>query len=159
MVGILSLVAFCCVALALKPGGDRFEIYLNKKLVLKQFLVQSQAVQKISFDKVSSTDQLTVYYSHCGQIGKSRSLTLKDGKGHNLKEWKFPDAQGTDQGMTILLKELVQASKGADWTLVYSSRELPGGRTLASIGLPSKNVASVESFEFVVGTNCFTQCR
>jgi hypothetical protein len=149
--GIIVLAAICLTTLALKPGGDSFEVYLNQKLLFKQFVHGSDGLQNISFDKVGANDQLTVYYHHCGQTGKGRSLTVQDAKGHDLKEWKFPDAQGTDAGMSLKVNDILQVTKGGKgWSLVYRSRELPAGRALASMNLPSRNVAAVSSFEFVV---------
>ncbi|MFL5740945.1 MAG: hypothetical protein ACJ75B_12055 [Flavisolibacter sp.] len=149
--GMIVLALLCLSTLALKPGGDSFEVFLNQKLLFKQFVHQSQSLQNISFAKVGANDQLTVYYHHCGQTGKSRSLILQDAKGHALKEWKFADAQDVDQGMSLKVKDILQVTKGgAGWSLVYRSRELPAGKALASIDLPSRNVAAVNSFEFVV---------
>ena len=81
-------------------GGDHYEIYLNKKLVTKQFVTQSATALNLQLDKSNYNDEVTIYYSHCGVMGKERSLVLKDSKGKVLKEWKFDDGKNT-AAMTI----------------------------------------------------------
>jgi len=117
-------------------GGEGFEIYLGKKLILQQFLNIDKAVKAVDLSAVSATDVLNVSYNHCGQTGTGRVVSLKD-KSRVLKEWKFADIkQGGSVKMRIPVKELLAVqknSKGKQLVLFYSSDLLKDGRTLAEL--------------------------
>jgi hypothetical protein len=121
-------------------GGDSYEIYLNNKLLVKQFVTQSLALQSLSLSKANDKDHLTIYYKHCGRTGKGRSIALKDGKGKTLRQWQFTDADGA---MTIAVHDLLSFMNKADGDLsvFYSSQELPKGRLLASLNTGAKGAA------------------
>jgi len=119
-------------------GGESFEIYLNNKLVLQQFVYHNEGVKNFSLDKQSYNDQLTIYYNHCGKSGTGRTIQLKDGQNRVLKQWQFPDGEGARAPMTCKVKDILDLQKNAGATqisLVYFSRQLPAGRLLASISL------------------------
>ena len=126
-----------------KPGGDVYEIHLNNKLVLKQYVYQPLSLKALSLTNANVNDQLTIYYSHCGVTGKGRSLSVKDSKGNTLKKWNFADAKGSHTGMVIEVKELLQIEKnaGGALSLVYAANELPKGRMLTSLQFTHKNTA------------------
>jgi hypothetical protein len=127
-----------------KPGGDVYEIHLNNKLVLKQFVYKPLPFKALSLTNANANDQLTVYYSHCGVTGKGRSITVKDSKGNTLKKWNFTDAKGNTKGMTIAVKELLQLEKknaNGSLSLTYAAKELPEGRMLTSLQFAQKNTA------------------
>ncbi len=141
------LLALCASALFSSgiAGGDHYEIYLNKKLLLKQFVGQSSSTRlNLPLDKVNDKDLLSVYYSHCGQTGKGRRIQVKNGENHILKEWKFADAKGADVYMSIWIKDIMTLKKNhpnADLNLYYfASDHLPRGRMLASIAQEGKNI-------------------
>ena len=92
-------------------------------------------------DKASYDDQIEVYYSHCGQVGKSRSITIKDENNRLLKELHFADFSGKNSGMDFKVSDFINWDKrnGVDQlNIYYSAKELPGGRLLASITLGSE---------------------
>lgn len=125
-----------------KAGGDSYEIYLNNKLILKQFVTQPLSISSLQLDKANLSDKLTIFYSHCGQPGKGRSLAIKDDKGNIVKQWKFADATEL-RGMIIPVKELLQLEKNNSKThlnLYYAAQQLPQGRMLTSIGLGKKDI-------------------
>jgi hypothetical protein len=129
----LSLAAFTFTA---KAGGDIFQVYLNNKLILKQFVIEPLTLKNLPLQDARATDELIVHYSHCGAIGKGRSIVIKDEKGKIYKEWKFDDATGTNTGMKIPVKEILELQKknsGAELNLYYASQEIPKGRMLASL--------------------------
>ena len=122
-------------------GGDVFEIYLNGNRLVQQFVHVDNSVKSLQVTSTSVTDKLDIYYSHCGQTGKDRSITVKNEKNKILKTWKFTDATGKS-AMTIMLKDLYGLEKADQMKLsiVYSSKELPAGRALATLNLGSSNI-------------------
>ena len=142
----LTFVAFfSSVAFA---GGDKYEIYLNKKLMTEQFVTnQTISLKSLQLSNANSNDELTVYYSHCGEVGTGRSILLKDEKNNVLKEWKFSD--GSSAAMTIKVKDILEIQKKnakAEITLVYySSKYLPKGRSLTAIKVNEKNTAQIKN--------------
>jgi len=140
LLGSISTILF---SFALKPGGDSYEIRLNNKIVLKQFVHQPLAVKALALTTANVNDQLSIYYSHCGVTGKDRSISLKDSKGNTLKKWNFRDANSSNAGMVIAVKELLQLEKknNGSLTIHYAAKELPEGRMLTSLQLAEKNTA------------------
>jgi hypothetical protein len=126
-----------------RAGGDMYTIYLNNKLVMKQFVTQPLSLSSLPLDNANSNDMLVVSYSHCGTIGKGRALSVKDEHGNVLKEWKFADV-AKDEGMSIPVKEILELQqKNTHISLYYSSQQLPGGRMLTALGKGEKTVAAV----------------
>jgi len=127
----LSIITLTSVA---KAGVDSYTIYLNSKLVMKQYVTQPLSLASLPLDNAGSADMLVVYYNHCGAVGKGRSISVKDENGAVLKEWKFADAAGKDNGMAIPVKELLQLEKQhAHMNIYYASQQLPGGRLLTAL--------------------------
>lgn len=124
-------------------GGDSYTIYLNDKLILKQYVGQTKSgIIPLVLENAKASDNMVVFYSHCGTTGKGRSIAIKNESNKTLKEWKFEDASASG-GMTIPVKEILDLEKSnAKNTLTmyyYSSQLLPGGRMLASIQPDSKS--------------------
>ncbi|MEP6583772.1 MAG: hypothetical protein ABJA90_05885 [Ginsengibacter sp.] len=127
-----------------KAGGDVYEIYLNSKLIAKQFVTQPLNIKDLQLDRANSNDRLVIIYNHCGQTGKGRTIAIKDDKGKVLREWKFADAKGSDVSMVIPVKELLTLAKNYSekhLTLYYAAQQLPKGRLLTSVNLENKNVS------------------
>lgn len=138
---IVATLIFCLQAFIVKAGTDSYEIYLNNKLILRQVVNKALTLQSLQLDKANKNDQLVIYYNHCGAIGKGRTIAIKDDKGNIIKEWKFADFNGTDKGMTIPVKELLQFEKSYAHTplnLFYSAQQLPQGRTLSALQFTDK---------------------
>ena len=126
-------------------GGDSFQIYLNKKLVVKDYVHNSMGTKSFSMDKSTYDDEVEVYYSHCGQVGKNRAITIKDENNRLLKELHFADYSGKNSGMSFKVSDFVNWDKrnGVDQlNIYYSSNELTNGRLLASIVLGSASKAT-----------------
>jgi hypothetical protein len=142
-----TLVVLCLIAFSFicKAGGDRYEIYLNDKLITKKYVGQSGVdVGNLQLDKTNYEDKLVIYYSHCGTIAKGRSILIKDEQNRVLKEWKFADATGADVSMSIPVKDMLDLqNKNANISLslyYFSSQYLPKGRMLTAIRLKERNV-------------------
>src|SRR5262245_44322990 len=138
---LLLLGAFTLLSFTPPRGGEGFEIYLNGKLVVQKFGNQLNDVKSLQLDPGSANDELTIKYFHCGQIGKNRSLTIRDGQNKILKEWHFTDGK-TD--MTCKVKDIIGTKKAngtVTLNLFYSSNELPKGRQIASLVVATQNVA------------------
>jgi hypothetical protein len=121
-------------------GGEGFEVFLDKKLILQQFGKQMDNVKTIKLDQSFSEQQLVVKYHHCGQVGKNRSITIRDSKNKVLKEWKYANTNAanmvlSDAAMKCRVKDIVglQKSNPGILNLYYYSSELPKGRLLLSI--------------------------
>jgi hypothetical protein len=130
-VGLLSFTA--------PRGGDSFAIYLNNKLVLQQYLHGDKAVKTISLQSANYNDELRISFSHCGRVGKNRSITIKDGQNKVLKQWRYAD---NNSSMVCKVKDIAGLKKGnAALQLFYSSGEMPTGRVLASVIVEGSSIA------------------
>jgi hypothetical protein len=146
---VKSLLVISCVGLfsfSNNRGGDSFEIWLNGKMMLQQFVHVSSAVQTLRFNAVSANDKLDIYYRHCGQVGSDRYITIKDENDRTLKVWKFPDASGNNPAMSIKLKDIAGLKKGKDSKLniFYSSKELPKGKVLATLAVTNETSVAMK---------------
>lgn len=128
-------------------GGDSYQVYVNNRLVLEQFVHNQKGVKTIALSQAGASDQVSVYYSHCGKTGRARNISLRDGKNNILKEWKFEDAgaNGSKAAMNCRAKEILDVKKtsGADrLNLYYSSKELPEGKLLVYIITAKDNIGT-----------------
>lgn len=129
----LSLTLF---SFTTRFGLDGYEVYLNSKLILKQYVNQPVSLRVLQLDKAKEGDELRIRYTHCRKEGpgSGRSIALKDEQGTTLKKWAFADGSGSD--MPIPVKELLQLEKmntRHDLSLHYTARELPNGEMLGSV--------------------------
>ena len=133
MMLVFSVILF---SFSNKMGGDSFEVYINKKLVFQQYVTRGEAVKSLQVDQSNYNSAIEVYYSHCGQTGTSRTISIRDGQNKVLKEWRFQDTPGTRTSMACNVKDIISLQKLSNdntLNLYYSSHELPGGRLLAAI--------------------------
>lgn len=126
---LLATIILCLTAFAFTPhrGLDRYEIYLNNKLILKQAVNAPVNLRKLELGKADNNGLLRIFYTHCSNngMGTSRSIVIKDGKGDVLKKWAFKNA---DKGMEISVKELLQVerrNRDKAISLHYIAQELP----------------------------------
>lgn len=133
----LAWVALCATLFSFSDmGGDSYTIFLNKKQVVQEYVTQKASVPNLLLDQAVNNEELEVYYSHCGQIGKARNIAIRDEQHKLLKEWRFDDATGDDhKAMTVKTKDIITLhQKGSHkLKLVYSSSELPAGKLLAYV--------------------------
>lgn len=142
LMAIFCLTTFNQASMAV--GGDSYQIYLNKKLVLTQHVGNlSEGIMTLQLDKSNYNDQLVIVYSHCGVTGKGRNIVVKNDQNQVLKEWKYADVEGSDASMIIPVKDILELKKnnaGSNLSLYYSASELlPKGRMLTSIKIGDKS--------------------
>ncbi|HMH33158.1 MAG TPA: hypothetical protein VK543_09030 [Puia sp.] len=130
---------------AARAGGDGFEVYLNNKLIAKQYLTQPLDLKTLALDKANINDQITIYFTQCnaiGKIAKGRSIVVKDEKGRMLKEWKFDDAKDAKPGMVIQVKELLQLENSPgekSLSLFYRAEGHPDAQIITSLKISGKS--------------------
>jgi len=127
---VFTITILLLQAFTAKPGTDVFEIYLNNKLLLQQAANKAFTLQSLQLSKSNINDELVIYYNHCGESGKHRSIAIRDDKGNTIKEWKFADANEVRSAMKIPVKELLQLDKNVvhtSFTIFYSAQQLPNG--------------------------------
>jgi hypothetical protein len=132
----LVLVAFSATmfSFSTNPGGDVFTISLNGKEMIKQFVHRDATVKTLSLNESNGDDMLRIQYDHCGKTGTARTIALAANQ-KVLKLWNFIDGDGTP--MLLKVKDVIAAQKSngnKSVQLVYTSKELPEGRTLVSVG-------------------------
>ena len=142
----ISLFSFSVLA-----GRDSYEIYLNNKLIQKQYVGEaSTGLAGLQLDNSNYNDKLVINYVHCNTkgAGKGRNIEVRNAQGQILKEWKFADATGADVSMSIPVKDILALQKNnpnATLSLFYfSAQELPKGQMLASIKLGDKSVSRLQ---------------
>lgn len=125
-------------------GTDSYKVYLNDKLVLQQYVMrQAATIPTLPLEGAAATDELRIYYNHCGKIGTSRKLSIKSDADKKLKDWSFADVSGTDTGMGFQVKDILALGKANDKVkIIYTSNEIPGGITLASVATKDRKTAS-----------------
>lgn len=147
----LMIAVFVCALLSAfdtPPGGDTFTIYLNDKLLVKQFVHMKEKTKTISLQEASANDVLKIHYSHCGKMGVARNLIIKDQQNKTVKAWKFEDSSDGDQGAMIVnasdIGKIQKSAGGRLLSLVYSSEQLPEGIVLASFSNHGEVKASLK---------------
>jgi hypothetical protein len=145
---VAAVIAFISVTVfSFSPagGGDKCEIYINNKLVVENFISHNSGAKTVTLFPGNYNNRIDVYYSHCGQTGKNRSLVLKDAQNKVIKKWEFADASGSNKAMSLKGKDIMDLQKEGNGTLklFYSSKELPDGKMVASVVKATTNYASV----------------
>lgn len=139
---ILMAGAFLLQSFSDKPGGDYYKIMLNDRLVAEQYLTQPKELPPLKLNAANSNDRLTIYFSHCGVPGTTRSLRLKDETGKLLKEWTFGNSKSIAIQLEVKNLLTVSGTKGA-CTLFYSSKEMPSGQLLTKLQFTKPAVAKL----------------
>jgi hypothetical protein len=134
---VLSAALF---SFAEKPGGDSFSIYLNNKLLLEQHLWNERGVKEVSLASSEVSDVLKIQYSHCGKTGTARSIAVLNVENKTMKTWRFAD---NEPGMELKAGEVLKMLKGSGLHLVYTSTEIPEGKTLVNIAADDSSRASL----------------
>ena len=150
--GLLSILFFG-TALKANAGLDSYSIYLNDKLILKQYVNQPLTLESLGLNQSNINDRLIIHYEQCNapnKLGKSRSITVKDNKGNLIKKWNFKDAQGGNTGMVIAVRDLLQLEKStplSKLSLFYTA-EGHGGQLLANFHFEKERTAFKEAMPF-----------
>lgn len=145
---VTLVVSVMLSSFEITPGGDSFTIYLNDKLLVQQYVHLKEKTKTVSLQQASAEDVVRIHYSHCGKMGISRNLIIKDQNSKTLKAWKFEDAQDGDKGAMRIsvgdIRKLEKASGNKTLTIVYSSEQLPYGLVLANVVASAQVEASVK---------------
>lgn len=139
-------VAAICVTLfsfSSRKGGEMFEVYLNNKLLIQQHINATNTVKSIQVDPASGNDELKVKYFHCGQIGKDRTITIKDAQNKTVKQFRFADSE-KEVAISCKVKDFASLLKPGtqELKLYYAAKELPAGKLLASLTTAGRSTAS-----------------
>lgn len=137
---VLLVLSLAVMAFTPMRGLDSYEVFLNDKLIMKQFVNQPLNLRMLQLEKAQAQDQLSIRYTHCTikGAGSDRTLVLKDEAGHVLKKWEFANNPGENNPMSIRVGELLQLEKDHKdhrITLNYQAKELPGVELLAFLQL------------------------
>ncbi|MEJ7737265.1 MAG: hypothetical protein WKF97_07560 [Chitinophagaceae bacterium] len=143
---VISFLTF--FSLTGKAGRDFYEIYLNKKLIVKQHAGEfSATLMNLPLENAKESDQISIFFFHCNAkgAGKGRTIVARNEQNNIVKEWKFADPSGSDGSMIIPVKDLLELRKKyahSNLHLYYtSSQELPKGMMLAAINQADKKVS------------------
>jgi hypothetical protein len=60
------------------PGAHNFQVYLDSKLVIDQYVNSSMDAPKVQLDPAVNYNQLIVKYNECGRTVTGRKITIKD---------------------------------------------------------------------------------
>ncbi len=121
---------------ATMPGAHSFQVYLDNKLVIDQYVNSKMAAPKLLLDPVENHDQLIVKYNECGRTVTGRTITIKDGNDKVLKYWRFEGSStGYENPMAFRVKDITALKqKGRNsLKLYYSSKEFPEGQQIANL--------------------------
>lgn len=132
---LLIILSAGLVSFSGKDGGDVFEVYIGKTLMVQQALHNDKGVKEISLNAAHYNEKLSIRYSHCGVVGKKRVITLKDENNRVLKQLNFSEARTSNSVMVCNVNEIMDLQKSGN-TIVrvyYSSAELPEGKWLVSL--------------------------
>ena len=134
---------FCFSAFTAKAGLDSYEIYLNDKLLVKQYVNQPLSLDNLGLNSSNINDRLVIHYAQCNapnKLGKGRSILIKDAKGNTVKKWNFADAKDGNTAMVIPVKELLQLEKNSLSKLsLFYTAEGHGGQLLANFHFETKS--------------------
>jgi hypothetical protein len=145
-------LALCLTAFigSTKAGLDHYEIYIGKKLIFQRALNQPLNLENLPVNQANSNEDLIIYYYQCNapdKLASNRIITLKDADGNTIKEWKFADAKGSNTGMVIPVKELLQWQKTSknSLALFYSAEGKVQEEKLVSVAAGPKTVGFLDT--------------
>jgi hypothetical protein len=142
----LIWVTLCGALLSftMRPGAHSFQVYLDNKLVLEQYVNSKNEIPKLPIDQ--SASQLVVKYNECGRTVSGRSITIKDDKNKILKAWNFEgETSGYKDGMSCKVKDIFALKQNGSNTLklYYASKDFPEGQLVTTLVLNGETKASL----------------
>ena len=131
-------VALCTILFSFSsmPGAHNFQVYLDDKLVVDQYVDSKMIAPTIQLDPAKNYRQLIVKYNECGRTVTGRTISIKDDKNKVLKNWTFDGAStGLKESMVCDVKDItaLKQNESKALTLHYSSKEFPEGQKIASL--------------------------
>jgi hypothetical protein len=119
-------------------GGEGFQVLLNDELVFQHFGPAGKHISFIDLQKANATDNISVKYYHCGTIAKNSVLTIRNDKKDILKKWLFSMADSKITQANCAAGEIFKLDKEkTGLNLYFSSADVPEGRLLAGIKIPT----------------------
>jgi hypothetical protein len=149
-------ILLCGTAFKAKAGLDSYEIYLNSKLILKQYVNQPLNLESLGLDNSNINDRLVIHYSQCNapdKLGRGRSISVRDASGNTIKKWNFADAKSGQTGMVVPVRELLQLEKKtplSKLSLYYSAEGHATGQLLANFHFGNKSTTYSQEHKSVV---------
>jgi hypothetical protein len=143
-IGLLALLIYFA-SVSAKAGGDGYEIYLNNKLILKQYQGQNLSLTSLVLSEANVNDKIVICYTRCNvpdQSGKSRSITLKDNNGNVLKVWTFNNLAEDKGSMSIPVQEILELQKKTGEkpvSIFYAAQDHAQTQILPSLQLSIRN--------------------
>ncbi len=132
MKNMMKILAVSVVFFSFAPrfGGEHYQIHVNNALRVQQIIAHQKEMPNLILSS-AALGNITVFYDHCGQIGKNRLLTIQTEQGKAVNTWSF--INDSDKRMALDAKEVVAILKreNSNLKLIYTSSEIPGGRELA----------------------------
>lgn len=115
-------------------GGEGYRISVNGKIVLQAFGEEMNKSHTLNLDQYPTGSELVVRYFHCGKIGRSRVITIKNDNNNVVRTWKYKDVEDLNADMNCGVNELISLQKGSgNIHLYYVSSELKQERLLVTI--------------------------
>src|SRR5689334_7640748 len=88
LIGAASIISFTSPS-----GADSYQVYLNNKLVIQEYVTTTSGPKSLQLDKNDYNGEIEAAYNHCGTPGRNRKITITDLSNHVLNEWKFGDGK------------------------------------------------------------------
>ena len=129
---LFALIAFLQLASSFRPlGGELYEVWAGKRQLIREFVHHQEKLNAVSLRDLPPNESLIVYYNHCGQTGRGRSISIRTAGGEVLASKTYRDESGPS-GMMIPVRELLHLRKSSsELRVYYASREIPNGKYLA----------------------------
>jgi hypothetical protein len=137
-----TLVSFAPIA-----GSHNFQVYLDNKLMIDQYVSSNMQVPVLSIDPADNYHELIVKYNECGRTVTGRTVSIRDEENHVLKQWHFEAAaSGFKDPMVLPMKDILALKQTANKTLklYYSSKEFSEGQQLAALAISAEGTTALK---------------
>lgn len=141
LVGITGLImALFFMSFTLLRGGYGYTLHVNNKLAGQYYLTDKHETPTLRLTQQDLTGKLTVYFNECGEIGQSRSLSIRDSNQKILKEWTFANSTTQHDPMDIAWRDVI-ALERTSAAVYYTSARVNKPQLLVYLVLPDKKKA------------------
>jgi hypothetical protein len=115
---VLSTVLF---SFTTHRGGDVVQIYLNGRQVHQTFVHANQSAEMFTLSALGNSDQVAVFYSHCGKPGTGRTLLFRNEKNEVVKTLSYPMYQARRLPCSLARKTCQLAAGNFNSTMFQKS--------------------------------------
>jgi len=132
-------------AFSTKPGSHSFQVYLDDKLMIEQYVSSKMLVPRINIDPAENYTRLVVKYNECGRTVTGRKINIKDDRGNVLKEWNFEGStSGYKDAMTCSVKDIqaLRQKANGELRLYYFSADFTEGQQIATLAFGKRDTAA-----------------